>query len=133
LKRSSPGRQARPRLNGYVGLHKMTKAKMIAGIALVHMIFFSLLAAFCMGQSMKGFDTGTEPPLWVRYLYGLSLSQLMPAGWIIGKIGKPLGKYFPGLLGYVLFYINSIVLVGIYWHLIEAIRRKATRTPNQAL
>jgi hypothetical protein len=111
----------------------MRKAKMIAGIALVHMISFSLLAMFCMSQTMKGFDTGTPPPQWVKNLYGLSLSQLMPAGWIIGKIGKPLVKYFPGLLGYVLFYLNSIVLATIYWHLIEAIRRKATKTPDQLL
>jgi hypothetical protein len=96
------------------------------------MAFFSFLSVFCFSQGMKAFDTGTPTLQWVGYLSGIAQSQLMPAAWIIAKAGIPISKYFQGLAGYLLFYMNSLFLVGVYWCAIRAIRRR-TGTPRQAL
>jgi hypothetical protein len=101
----------------------MKKAKVIAAIALVHCIVFSLLMVFAISQGMRGFDSGAQSPTWVILLGKLAISQLMPAIWIIGHIGKPIAKFFPGVFGYVLFYLNSVVLVTVYWYLFVTLQR----------
>lgn len=95
----------------------MKKFIFIPIIAFFHAEINIFLFAYTISIGLKGFDTGEPGPAWASALGSLVTTQLQPAIFLIGKFGRKFLNIFPGLMGHIPFFVNSLFWATLYWHL----------------
>ena len=95
----------------------MKKFIFIPIIAIFHAEINFFLWAYTISIGMRGFDSGEPAPEWASALGSIALIQLQPTFYLMGKFGSKFSGIFPGLMGHIPIFVNSLLWATLYWYL----------------
>lgn len=98
--------------------NKMNKKRFIIVFSVTHLILTLLALVITFTLGMDRFDSGTPASLTEKVVRGLSWILMMPITrpfmFFLRQV-RILGPLFSGLMGYILFFLNSTVCGFIAW------------------